>query len=76
MDDFLNKVKIGTSGFSFDDWKDTVYPSHLKRKDWLKYYEEVLGFTPSSMRKCNTWRNGPIGGTLGVYGKTIHAHQS
>ena len=31
---------------------------------------------PSSMRKCNTWRNGPIGGTLGVYGETIHAHQS
>jgi uncharacterized protein YecE (DUF72 family) len=44
MDDFLNKVKIGTSGFSFDDWKGTVYPNQLKREDWLQYYEEVMGF--------------------------------
>jgi uncharacterized protein YecE (DUF72 family) len=44
MDDFLDKVKIGTSGFSFDDWKEVVYPSSLKREDWLKYYEEVLEF--------------------------------
>jgi len=44
MNNFLDKVKIGTSGFSFDDWKGTVYPSHLKKDDWLKYYEESLGF--------------------------------
>jgi uncharacterized protein YecE (DUF72 family) len=44
MDDFLDKIKIGTSGFSFDDWKDAVYPGHLKREEWLQYYEEVLGF--------------------------------
>jgi len=36
----------------------------------------IIEELPSSMRKCNTWRNGPIGGTLGVYGETIHAHQS
>jgi IS30 family transposase len=30
---------------------------------------------PSSMRKCNTWRNSLIAGTLGGYGKRIQAHQ-
>ena len=37
-------LKIGTSGFSFDDWKGTVYPEHLKKKDWLHFYERDLGF--------------------------------
>jgi len=45
MSDPLGKIKIGTSGFSFDDWKDTVYPPYLKRNEWLVYYEQVLGFT-------------------------------
>jgi len=27
------------------------------------------------MRKCNTWRNSLIAGTLGGYGKRIQAHQ-
>jgi hypothetical protein len=31
---------------------------------------------PSSMRKCNTWRNGLMAGTLGGYGKKIQAHQT
>jgi len=30
---------------------------------------------PSSMRKCNTWRNSLIAGTLGGHGKRIQAHQ-
>jgi uncharacterized protein YecE (DUF72 family) len=37
-------IKIGTSGFSFDDWKGIVYPQHLKKEDWLRYYEKELGF--------------------------------
>jgi len=37
-------IKIGTSGFSFDDWKGTIYPQHLKKEDWLRYYEKELGF--------------------------------
>lgn len=37
-------IDIGTSGFSFDDWKGIIYPQHLKKEDWLSYYEKVLGF--------------------------------
>lgn len=37
-------VYLGTSGFSFEDWQDTVYPSHLPKPQWLSYYEQRLGF--------------------------------
>jgi len=37
-------IRVGTSGFSFDDWKGTIYPPHLKKEDWLRYYEKDLGF--------------------------------
>jgi uncharacterized protein YecE (DUF72 family) len=31
-------VRIGTSGFSFDDWVGSVYPEDLPKRDWLVYY--------------------------------------
>ena len=37
-------IKIGTSGFSFPDWKGTVYPPNLRERDMLSYYERELGF--------------------------------
>ena len=37
-------IKIGTSGFSFQDWIGTVYPEHLRKEDMLTFYQEKLGF--------------------------------
>ncbi len=37
-------IKIGTSGFSFPDWKGTVYPIGLRERDMLAFYEKTLGF--------------------------------
>jgi uncharacterized protein YecE (DUF72 family) len=37
-------IKVGTSGFSFKDWKGIVYPKNLKDKDQLFYYQDELGF--------------------------------
>jgi len=37
-------IKIGTSGFSFADWKGTVYPPGLPEKEMLSFYEKELGF--------------------------------
>lgn len=37
-------IKIGTSGFSFPDWRGTVYPKKLQPKDALAYYNNELGF--------------------------------
>ena len=31
-------ILIGTSGYSYDDWKGFFYPSRLKRSDMLGYY--------------------------------------
>jgi len=38
-------IKIGTSGFSFDDWVGVIYPPGLNRREWLTYYEKELGFS-------------------------------
>jgi uncharacterized protein YecE (DUF72 family) len=37
-------IKIGTSGYSFFDWKGPVYPPSLRNSDFLSYYEKDLGF--------------------------------
>jgi len=37
-------IKIGTSGYSFFDWKGPVYPPSLRNSDFLSYYENDLGF--------------------------------
>ena len=31
-------IKLGTSGFSYDDWVGPVYPPDLPKRDWLAYY--------------------------------------
>ena len=30
-------IKVGTSGFSFADWKGTVYPAGLKEREMLPF---------------------------------------
>ena len=37
-------IKVGTSGFSFPDWKGTVYPEGIREKEMLPFYEKELGF--------------------------------
>jgi uncharacterized protein YecE (DUF72 family) len=37
-------IRIGPSGFSFPDWKGTVYPIGIRERDMLSYYEKELGF--------------------------------
>ena len=37
-------IKIGTSGFSFSDWKGVVYPIGICEREMLPYYERELGF--------------------------------
>lgn len=31
-------IRLGTSGFSYDDWVGPVYPSDLPRRQWLEHY--------------------------------------
>lgn len=37
-------IKVGTSGFSFADWKGPVYPPGLREREMLSFYEKELGF--------------------------------
>jgi uncharacterized protein YecE (DUF72 family) len=38
-------IRIGTSGFSFPDWKGVVYPPGIRSGEMLPYYAHRLGFT-------------------------------
>jgi uncharacterized protein YecE (DUF72 family) len=38
------RIRIGTSGFSFDDWLGRAYPAGLPKAKMLEHYESVLGF--------------------------------
>lgn len=40
----MSIIKVGTSGFSFSDWRGTVYPENLKKEEELVYYNRNLGF--------------------------------
>lgn len=35
-----NRVLVGTSGYSFEDWKGRFYPERLSSSDMLRYYSE------------------------------------
>ena len=37
-------IRLGTSGFSFPDWKGTVYPKDIKNIDMLRFYANELKF--------------------------------
>lgn len=34
------KLFIGTSGYSYKDWRDVFYPRKLAQKEWLKFYSQ------------------------------------
>ena len=33
-----DRVRIGASGFSFNDWKGTFYPDNIRPNKFLEYY--------------------------------------
>lgn len=34
----LGALYVGTSGWTYDDWRRRFYPEHVPRKDWLDWY--------------------------------------
>jgi uncharacterized protein YecE (DUF72 family) len=38
-------IHIGTSGYSYEDWKGVFYPQGIKSGDMLAYYSQHFGFT-------------------------------
>ena len=35
-------IRLGTSGFSYDDWVGPVYPADLPKRSWLSHYAELF----------------------------------
>ena len=33
-------LRIGTSGWQYDDWRGAFYPEHVAKRRWLEYYTE------------------------------------
>jgi uncharacterized protein YecE (DUF72 family) len=58
-------IRIGTCGFSFKDWKGTVYPKDINNSDILDYYNRKIGldlveidvsyYTYVSRRAVESW---------------------
>lgn len=38
-------IYVGTSGWSYKDWRGIIYPQEVKEKDFLKQYSEFLSVT-------------------------------
>lgn len=34
------KIKVGTSGWNYADWKGAFYPVSLKKSEWFDYYQQ------------------------------------
>ena len=39
---FMARLRIGCSGFSYKDWKGTFYPGELPGRRWLAYYSGIF----------------------------------
>jgi uncharacterized protein YecE (DUF72 family) len=40
----MKKIYIGTSGYSYNDWKTVFYPPKTPQTDYLKYYSRSFNF--------------------------------
>ncbi|HAP42538.1 MAG TPA: DUF72 domain-containing protein [Spirochaetaceae bacterium] len=40
----MNSIQIGTSGYSYDDWREVFYPADLKKEAFLEYYALFFPF--------------------------------
>ena len=41
----VEKIHIGTSGWSYKHWKDDFYPKGLKQTGWFSYYASIFKIT-------------------------------
>ena len=43
--DLMAEIYIGTSGYSYPDWRGVFYPEEMKNADFLSFYSRRFGFT-------------------------------
>ncbi len=57
-------LRVGTSGYSFADWKGRAYPSNISNRDMLTYYAHELKF--NTVEVNYTYYRQPSARTLGA----------
>ena len=58
------KLRIGTSGYHYDHWKEVFYPRHLPKKGWFAYYARHFDtveinntfYHLPQAQSCDVWR--------------------
>jgi len=77
------KVRIGTSGWSYNHWIDVFYPPDLKSGDWLSYYSRYFNTvelnvtfyrTPSEKMFVNWYQKTPTDFLFIVKGNRFITH--
>jgi uncharacterized protein YecE (DUF72 family) len=61
----MNQVWLGTSGFSYPEWRQKFYPGDLPQKEFLRYYASRLNsveidstfYRMPNARTLQTWRD-------------------
>ena len=61
------KIHVGTSGFSYDEWKPAFYPADVKKKDYLSYYASQL----ASVELNNTFYRMPSEKNVTAWGEQV-----
>ena len=74
---FVGVIKVGCSGYSYDDWRGTFYPRNLNKSQFLTYYSRYFDFAELNY----TYYQMPSPEQMAAYGKfeldfIIKAHQS
>ena len=61
------QIRVGTSGYSYREWKGSFYPEKLKNADMLRYYAERF----SSVEINNTFYRMPKASVLEAWGEQV-----
>ena len=61
------RVRVGTSGFSYKEWKGSFYPKDIKNPDMLRYYAERF----DTCEINNTFYRMPSGDLLGGWAEQV-----
>lgn len=63
----MQKIRLGTSGYSFQSWKGNVYPATIKSTEMFSYYLHRFGFNTVEINY--TYYHLPSARTMASYAK-------
>jgi uncharacterized protein YecE (DUF72 family) len=61
------QVRIGTAGWSYDDWRGPFYPATLPKAAWLSHYAKFFDFTEINA----TFYNVPESSTIRAWDQAV-----